>query len=123
MLEAEVNRGSGDDQLIAVAQHTQADTDSAPNGDANPHGASATAAVTPGDPPPASAQLEAIHMASLRHAMRGMASQSVHQAAERFIRLRDYARAVLAKTRALAQAVFDGYAVRFMRDQQPDRER
>ena len=62
-------------------------------------------------------------MASLRHAMRGMASQSVHQAAERFIRLRDYARAVLAKTRALAQAVFDGYAVRFMRDQQPDRER
>lgn len=59
-------------------------------------------------------QLEAMHWASVRQAVRGIMQQSIHSIAEHFERVRRYGQQVIGMTQGLARSVID----RIMREQQ-----
>lgn len=59
-------------------------------------------------------QLEAMHWASVRQAVRGIMRQSIHSIAEHFERVRRYGQQVMGMTQGLARSVID----RIMREQQ-----
>lgn len=59
-------------------------------------------------------QLEAMHWASVRQAVRGIMQQSIHSIAEHFERVRRYGQQVMGMTQGLARSVID----RIMREQQ-----
>jgi hypothetical protein len=54
-------------------------------------------------------QLEAMHWASVRQAVRGLVRQSVHAIAEHVERIRSYSQQVIDRTQDLARAVIDRY--------------
>lgn len=105
-----------DASLIDLAKRDKAGSNTAPSGQQQ---------EARQNTPISDEELEAIHMASVRTSVQGLVHQSVRQATERIIRLRDHARAVMEKARSLAHTVFDRYAVHAMRQfgQDKDRER
>lgn len=84
-------------------------------GDGQPPGGTAAGTASPGQPGGTTGkhpgyseqQLEAMHWASVRQAVRGIMRQSVHSLAEQAERVRRYGRQVLDRTQSLARALLD----------------